>query len=170
MRSSSEGARSRRQAPVGRAGRGPRRAEAPAGAGAAAPALPPAGPPVDPEALAALEPAEHPEVDRLAAAVSSAAATVTAPVTQLADAAMCARRYQLLHELRLEERPDREHPLPDPLGDEPGSPATALGTLAHRLLELIPLELDAAQRRAELERLLALEGEDPAAHGEVLDA
>jgi len=136
----------------------------------AAPAFAPAGPPVDPEALAALGPAEHAEVDRLAAAVSSAAATVTAPVTQLADAAMCARRYQLLHELRLEERPDREHPLPDPLGDEPGSPATALGTLAHRLLELIPLELDAAQRRAELERLLALEGEDPAAHAEVLDA
>ena len=36
--------------------------------------------------------------------------------------------------------------VPDPLGDEPGSPATALGTLAHRLLELIPLDLDAAQR------------------------
>src|SRR6202022_2521056 len=136
----------------------------------AAPAFAPAGPPVDPEALAALGPAEHAEVDRLAAAVSSAAATVTAPVTQLADAAMCARRYQLLHELRLEERPDRAHPLPDRLGDEPGSPATALGPLAHRLLELIPLELDAAQRRAELERLLALEGEDPAAHAEVLDA
>jgi len=136
----------------------------------AAPAIALAGPPVDPEALAELGPAEHPEVDRLAAAVSPAAATVAATVTQLADAAMCARRYQLLHELRLEERPDREHPLPDPLGDEPGSPATALGTLAHRLLELVPLELDARQRRAELERLLALEGEDPAAHAEVLDA
>jgi ATP-dependent exoDNAse (exonuclease V) beta subunit len=136
----------------------------------AAPAIAPAGTPVDPEALAELGPAEHPEVDRLAAAVSPAAATVAATVTQLADAAMCARRYQLLHELRLEERPDREHPLPDPLGDEPGSPATALGTLAHRLLELVPLELDGRQRRAELERLLALEGEDPAAHAEVLDA
>jgi len=136
----------------------------------AAAAFAPAESPVDPEALAALEPAEHPEVDRLAAAVSSAAVTVRAPVTQLADAAMCSRRYQLLHELRLEERPDREHPLPDPLGDEPGSPGTALGTLAHRLLELVPLGLDAAARRAELERLLALEGEDPAAHAEVLDA
>jgi len=136
----------------------------------AAPAIAPAGPPVDPEALPALGPAEHPEVDRLAAAVSPAAATVAATVTQLADAAMCARRYQLLHELRLEERPDPEHPSPDPLGDEAGSPATALGTLAHRLLELVPLELDARQRRADLERLLALEGEDPAAHAEVLDA
>jgi ATP-dependent helicase/nuclease subunit A len=136
----------------------------------AAPAFAPAGPPADPEALAALGPAEHPEVDRLAAAVSSATATVAATVTQLADAAMCARRYQLLHELRLEERPDPEHPLSDPLGDEPGSPATALGTLAHRLLELVPLELDAGQRRSELERLLTLEGEDPAAHAEVLDA
>ena len=91
-------------------------------------------------------------------------------MTQLADAAICPRRYQLLHELRLEERPDPEHPLPDPLGDEPGSPATALGTLAHRLLELVPLQLDPARRREELERTLSLEGEDPATHAEVLDA
>ena len=135
-----------------------------------APAFAPAGTPVDPEGLAALGPADHPEVDRLAAAGSSAAATVSAPVTQLADAAMCARRYQLLHELRLEERPDPEHPLPDPLGNDPGGPATALGTLAHRLLERVPLEIDPARWRAELERLLVLEGEDPAAHAEVLDA
>ena len=135
-----------------------------------APAFAPAGTLVDPEGLAALGPADHPEVDRLAAAGSSAAATVSAPVTQLADAAMCARRYQLLHELRLEERPDPEHPLPDPLGNDPGGPATALGTLAHRLLERVPLEIDPARWRAELERLLVLEGEDPAAHAEVLDA
>jgi ATP-dependent exoDNAse (exonuclease V) beta subunit len=128
------------------------------------------GPPVDPEALAALQPAHHADVARLAAPAAAAAATVAAPVTQLADAAVCARRYQLLHELRLAERPDPEHPLPDPLGDDPGSPATALGTLAHRLLELVPLKLDGAQRREELERVLALEGEDPAAHAEVLGA
>jgi ATP-dependent exoDNAse (exonuclease V) beta subunit len=125
---------------------------------------------VDPEALAALQPAHHADVARLAAPAAAAAATVAAPVTQLADAAVCARRYQLLHELRLAERPDPEHPLPDPLGDDPGSPATALGTLAHRLLELVPLKLDGAQRREELERVLALEGEDPAAHAEVLGA
>jgi ATP-dependent helicase/nuclease subunit A len=135
----------------------------------AAPAFALGGPPVDPEALGALEPAEHPEVARLAAPVAFAAATVAAPVTQLADAAVCARRYQLLHELRLEERPDPEHPLPDPLGAEPGAPSTALGTLAHRLLELAPLQMDATQRREELERILTLEGEDPAAQAEVLD-
>ena len=129
-----------------------------------------AGPPVNPEALAQLEAAQHPEVDRVTGVAPSGPASVSAPVTQLADAAICARRYQLLHELRLEERPDPEHPLPDPLGDEGGSPATALGSLAHRLVELVPLQLDPAQRRGELERVLALEGEDPAAHAEVIDA
>src|SRR5207248_5455893 len=99
-----------------------------------------------------------------------ARATVSAPVTQLADASLCARRYQLLHELRLEERPDREPCLPDPLGEEPGAPATALGTLAHRLLELVPLRLDAEARRAELSRLMEISGEDPSRHTEVLDA
>jgi ATP-dependent exoDNAse (exonuclease V) beta subunit len=87
--------------------------------------------------------------------------TLSAPVTQIADAWACARRYQLLHELGLEERPGAEPALPDPLGPE--TPATEQGTLAHRLLELAPLQAD----RAELQRLLALEGaEDP----EVLDA
>src|SRR5205085_5740440 len=107
---------------------------------------------------------------RLSAAGGAAPATLSAPVTQLADASACARRYQLLHELRLEERPDPEHPLPDPLGAEPDSPATALGTLAHRLLELAPLQLDGVARRRELERVLRLAGEDPETHGEVLDA
>jgi ATP-dependent exoDNAse (exonuclease V) beta subunit len=85
---------------------------------------------------------------------------VSTPVTQLADAVTCPRRYQLLHELQLEEHPRTERP---------GSTA-ALGTLAHRLLELVPLELPPAARRSELARLLALEGEDPAEHAEVLDA
>jgi ATP-dependent exoDNAse (exonuclease V) beta subunit len=135
-----------------------------------APELSPSEAPVDPSALDALEPAEHCDVARLASPAPLAPVSVAAPVTQLADAAACPRRYQLLHELRLEERPDPEHPLPDPLGDEPGSPAAALGTLAHRLLELAPLQLDPVRRREELERALALEGEDPAAHAEVLDA
>ncbi len=138
----------------------------------AAPALPWSGPAVDPEKLDALaaECVAHPDVARIAAAAPVSQVTLSAPVTQLADASVCPRRYQLLHELRLEERPDPEHPLPDPLGEEPGSPATALGTLAHRLLELAPLQLDAAARRRELERVLRLEGEDPAVHPEVLDA
>jgi hypothetical protein len=42
--------------------------------------------------------------------------------------------------------------------------------LAHRLLELLPLQLEGSARRAELQRLLALEGEDPSLHTEVIDA
>src|SRR5207248_2810315 len=80
------------------------------------------------------------------------------------------RASRRLHGLRLEERADPEAPLPEPLGPEPGAPATALGTLAHRLLELAPLQLDRAARRAELERAVALEGHDPAEQGAVLDA
>jgi ATP-dependent exoDNAse (exonuclease V) beta subunit len=84
--------------------------------------------------------------------------TISAPVTQIADASVCPRRYQLLHELRLEERPGAEPALPDPLGAE--TPATEQGTLAHRLLELAPW-------KAGREELRHLEGgEDP----EVLDA
>jgi hypothetical protein len=96
-----------------------------------------------------------------------AQSSVAAPVTQLADAAACPRRYHLLHELRLDEHPDDEAELPDPLGPE-GAPAAALGTLAHRLLELIPLP--AGDRRGELEEVLRREGEDPARHGQVIDA
>ncbi len=131
---------------------------------------PPERAPVDPELLADLPPAEHPEVQRILSSGSRLPGSVSAPVTQIADAAACPRRYQLLHELRLEERPDREPQLPDPLGPEPGAAAAALGTLAHRLLELAPLQLDGARRRAELERLLALEGEDPVEHNQVLDS
>ncbi|HET9753571.1 MAG TPA: PD-(D/E)XK nuclease family protein, partial [Myxococcales bacterium] len=126
--------------------------------------------PLDPERLEELDPAAQPDVARVEALPVAGQPGVSVPVTQLADAAACPRRYQLLHELRLEERPEPEHPLPDPLGAEPGTPASALGTLAHRLLELVALQPPPAQRRAELERLLALEGEDPARHGEVLDA
>ena len=96
--------------------------------------------------------------------------TVSIPVTQLADAAICARRYQLLHELRLEERPDPDAELPDPLGPEADAQATSLGTLAHRLLELVPLGLVAGSLRVELSRLVELEGHDPTACGEVIDA
>jgi ATP-dependent helicase/nuclease subunit A len=137
---------------------------------APAQALVTSGPPVEPENAGALQPADDADLARIEAEAPAAQVTISAPVTQLADAEACPRRYQLLHELRLEERPDPEHPLPDPLDDEPGSPATALGTLAHRLLELVPLQAGPAERRAELEAVLRLEGEDPAAHAEVLDA
>jgi ATP-dependent exoDNAse (exonuclease V) beta subunit len=125
--------------------------------------------PVDPERLGDLPRGDHPELRRIQAQAAGGGVAVSAAVTQIADASACPRRYQLLHELRLEERPDPEPAPPDPLGEEPGS-AAALGTLAHRLLELAPLHLEPAARRAELARLLALEGEDPQKHGEVLDA
>ncbi len=131
--------------------------------------------PVDPGRLAELEAADHPDVQRIASASagalsSTSGSSVSAAVTQIADAAVCARRYQLLHELRLEERPGREPALPDPLGDTHAGSAGARGTLAHRLLEMMPLQLDGPERRAELQRLLALEGEDPSEHGDVVDA
>ena len=124
----------------------------------AAPELPLERAPVDPAQLDEIPDAPPP------AAPPSPPALVAAPVTQLADAVACPRRYQLLHELRLEEHPDA-FAEPDPL-----ETPTALGTLAHRLLELVPLRLPREKRRAELERLLALEGEDPAQHAQVLDA
>jgi ATP-dependent helicase/nuclease subunit A len=89
--------------------------------------------------------------------------TLVAPVTQLADASICARRYQLLYELGLDE-----HPAP---GATP-SRAAELGTLAHRLLELAPLDLPRGERKAALSRLLDLESGDSGdpAHAEVLAA
>jgi len=128
------------------------------------------GAPVDPEQLDGLEPAASEAVARFEVTVRPVQTTVSVPVTQLADAAACPRRYQLLHELRLEERPGSEHLFPDPLGEDPSAPAAALGTLAHRLLELAPLRPPEASRRAELARVLELEGEDPARHQEVLEA
>jgi ATP-dependent helicase/nuclease subunit A len=84
--------------------------------------------------------------------------TVVAAVTQLADASACARRYQLLHELGLAERPQ--------VVAGAGAGATERGTLAHRLLELASFEsMSKDGRRAELRRLLELEGEDPDAPG-----
>ena len=106
-------------------------------------------------------------------ASSGAQPSVTAPVTQIADACACPRRYHLLHELRLEERPDPE-PDPDESASDPAqaSAATALGTLAHKLLELAPLQVDPGARREALSRILELEGHDPELpeHAELLEA
>ncbi len=107
------------------------------------------------------------------AAAAPAQGTLIAPVTQLADAVACPQRYHLLHEAGLEERPGaRELPaaLHDP-DDEAARPATERGTLAHRLLELVPLHLgDSAARREALRALLVAEGEDPQAQAAVVDA
>ena len=91
--------------------------------------------------------------------------TVVAAVTQLADASACARRYQLLHELGLAEHPQS--------GGGSTEGATERGTLAHRLLELASFEpMTKEARRAELRRLVELEGEDADASGnaEVISA
>ena len=130
--------------------------------------------PVLPRAAAGLAvESDSPELQRAREIVARAATgraqgasgTVVAAVTQLADASACARRYQLLHELGLEERPRNAE------ATEPG--ATERGVLAHRLLELATLEpMDRRERRAELRRLIELEGEDPEApeQAEVVDA
>src|SRR2546421_8315459 len=120
------------------------------------------GPAVEPENAGALPPADDADLARIEAEAPAAQVTISAPVTQLADAEACPRRYQLLHELRLEERPDPEHPLPDPLDDEPASPATALGILAHRLLELVPLQAGPVERRPAPGGRLRPPGERPA--------
>ncbi len=125
--------------------------------------------PVEPLEIDRLPPCDHPDVRRLEAPHRAASVTLTVPVTQLADAVACARRYQLLHELGFEE-----HPGPDgPSAGESAAgtaPANALGTLAHRLLELVPLGLPRPEQRRELARALELEGEDPSRHEEILDA
>src|SRR5205807_6323166 len=100
-------------------------------------------------------------VARVASPGAPGRPTIGAPVTQLADASICARRYQLLYELGLDEHP------------EPGatpSRAAELGTLAHRLLEVAPLAVPRGERKAALVRLLDLEGGDAGdpAHTEVL--
>jgi len=79
------------------------------------------------------------------------AGTLIAPVTQLADAARCPRRYQLLHELRIPERPETRDPIAREQTwrgsaaastgeDDPPLDAAQRGTLAHRMLEQMPLD------------------------------
>jgi ATP-dependent helicase/nuclease subunit A len=116
----------------------------------------------DPALAAAVEEARI-AVARAAMRPLGGAPTIVAPVTQLADASICARRYQLLYELGLDE-----HPAP---GATP-SRAAELGTLAHRLLENVALDVPRDERGRHLARLLDLEGGDAAdpAHAEVVAA
>ena len=91
-------------------------------------------------------------------------------VTALADFALCARRFQLLHVLGLDE-PEaaraRAARLPQLRGDrreEDENDARALGSAAHRVLERFPLERwGTAIESDELLGQLELEGLDPAA-------
>jgi len=148
------------------------RAEAPAGTGPAGTGPAGTGPAgTGPDgAVAALRVAEL--VARAAGhAGAGPCGTILAPVTQLSDASACARRYQLLHELGLEERPHGAGEAS--AGEANAAGAAERGTLAHRLLELVPLDLaDRAARRRELRRLVELEGEEPDSPeiGDVMDA
>ena len=105
--------------------------------------------------------------------------TLVAPVTQLADAVACPQRYRLLHEAGLEERPGQEpfdhrvgNTFDNVEGEAPALPAAERGTLAHRLLELVPLVPDAPAPalRASLRRVLEQDGLDPGAHEAVTEA
>ncbi|MBS2025260.1 MAG: PD-(D/E)XK nuclease family protein [Deltaproteobacteria bacterium] len=100
-------------------------------------------------------------------------------MSQLADAQACALRYHLLHELGLDERPqppaDRPAVTTEP--DDATAPivsqqtrlsASEQGTLAHRLLERLPLASSADEIAGALPELLRQEGADPAQHGELL--
>jgi ATP-dependent helicase/nuclease subunit A len=102
--------------------------------------------------------------------------TLIAPVTQLANAALCPRRYQLLHELGLEERPSERAPAAairsDELDDDPPLDAAERGTLVHGLLERLPLDpaLSMAELRARASRLLDDEQVEASAQPALIDA
>src|SRR5581483_11293737 len=84
-----------------------------------------------------------------------------------ADLGLCARRFQLRQLWRLQERPLQHHPPEDlPLDDDP----RVLGSLAHRLLEVVDLshaarDVEAALREAE--RRVSPEGVGPELLSEV---
>jgi ATP-dependent exoDNAse (exonuclease V) beta subunit len=113
---------------------------------------------------ALLAPAVSVEVDALpglARLEPRAARAARVAVTQLQDFALCARRYHLFHELRLDE-----HPQPGPAEAAPDpSPHRAdplrAGTLAHLLLERARFGLSGAESDAELCALLRDEGYAP---------
>jgi ATP-dependent exoDNAse (exonuclease V) beta subunit len=119
---------------------------------------------------------------------ATGAATITAPVTELADFDACARRYRLKHELGLEEHPSAPEsgrlpvirpiappapppaalvPLalddliaPDPRLDPGPLDAVARGTLAHHVLERLDLPEYLARGAAAIDEALAREGHD----------
>lgn len=83
------------------------------------------------------------------------------PVTQLLDFQLCPRRYRFAHQVGLAERPkvlewtvERE----EPVGGDP----RLLGVMAHKLLELTPLEaVGTAKLRPALEELAREQGLEP---------
>jgi ATP-dependent exoDNAse (exonuclease V) beta subunit len=112
------------------------------------PRPPPMIPPGDPARAAAL-------VERLVLARQHAC-TITIAVTQLADFALCPRRYHFFHEVGMAEHPRAARP-PSPDTVDPELDPLARGTLAHHLLE----HADFAAGGADLDGLLAAAGYDP---------
>jgi ATP-dependent exoDNAse (exonuclease V) beta subunit len=162
-----------------------------------------AAPPPEPEAPAAAAQAPAAQapaalIDGLAARLGpprTGAQVITAPVTELADFAACARRYRLRHELGLEEHPlaegaDRRVPAPRRLPVVPAPPPEPEAQAAVAVDDLVgadpaldpaldPGALDALARGTLAHRLLeridlgawhAAAHGDPAAADALLDA
>lgn len=137
--------------------------------------LDPFAPQVAPTALPLIErepalatPPAPPAPDARFAPPAHGAATLIAPVTELADLAACARRFHWKHEVGLAEHEGPRAAAAAPADPaeaetEPGASggtlgAQARGTLAHRLLERLDLAAFAAHGARALDALLAEEG------------
>jgi ATP-dependent exoDNAse (exonuclease V) beta subunit len=105
-------------------------------------------------------------VQSLAAHPQARPASLTVAVTQLADFALCPRRYQQFHALGLQEHPASSRASsPEVMievDDDAPPPLDPLrrGTLAHRLLERAPFVAAGADIGV-IDRLLVADGYDP---------
>jgi ATP-dependent exoDNAse (exonuclease V) beta subunit len=106
-------------------------------------------------------------LDSVRAAHPAEAAVAMLPVTQLMDFERCPKRYHYAHQLGLRER----HRTPDGVDDaEPvDGDGRTRGTAAHRLLELVPFELEGARLQQALRELRRAEGLEARAGADVLE-
>jgi ATP-dependent helicase/nuclease subunit A len=108
-------------------------------------------------------------VERVRARETARSSSVVLPVTQLQDFALCPRRFHLLHEAGLIERP-QVFDLSDPGEKSPGGELEDprdQGRLAHRLLERIDFAEAGRNPAAALERLIDREQAQHASGREV---
>ncbi len=109
-------------------------------------------------------PTHEVDLDTLAAfaqRVPANALGLRVAVTQLQDFALCARRYQLFHELHLDEHPRAARQAAgdqDAESEMSGGDPLRSGSLAHRLLEHCTFGLGTDESHVELEARLAAEG------------
>ncbi len=122
------------------------------------PAPVPEPPPIEPRA------APLGELRALAPFEPARARGLEVAVTQLQDFALCARRYHLFHELRLDEHSAGDEPRVEE-GDDLDAKGQAdplrAGTLAHRLLERCTFGLPDDAARQELRARLREDGYEP---------